>query len=136
MVANRTVRRGTLALELLFALPVLLAVLLATVEFSMLLVARQQLLVASREGARVAAQGGDSTEVQQAVALFLGTGPLAGARVDAVLTDDSGQPLPSGAAVAVTLSLPTTQAVPDLLAFIGVSLRRDTLITQTVMRKE
>src|SRR5579872_2474051 len=101
MPAKRTPRRGALALELLFALPVLLAVILATVEFSQLLVARQQLLVASREGARVAAQGGSPDDVQQAVAQFLGTGPLAAAAVDAMLTDALGQPLPSGAAVAV-----------------------------------
>ncbi|HYT89943.1 MAG TPA: TadE/TadG family type IV pilus assembly protein [Gemmataceae bacterium] len=138
MVAERVRRRrpAALAVELLFALPVLLAMLLGTVEFSMLLVARQQLLVASREGARVAAQGGDATEVEQAVSLFLGASSLAGASVQSVLTDDVGEPLPSGAPVTVTVTLPTARAVPDLLAFIGFSIRGDTLIAQTVMRKE
>jgi Flp pilus assembly protein TadG len=138
MVAKRLGRRrpAAVAVELLLALPLLLAVLLGTIEFSMLLVARQQLLVASREGARVAAQGGDATDVEQAVQLFLGASSLAGASVQAVLTDDSGQPLPTGAPVAVTVTLPTTQVVPDLLGFIGFSLRGDTLTAQTVMRKE
>ncbi len=127
---------GILALELLFALPVVLALLLAMIEFSTLLVARQQLLAASREGARVAAQGGTADDVAAAVRLFLGAGPLGNATVDAVLAGADGQPVPSGGAVAVTVRLPTAQAVPDLLAFIGFSIQNETLVTQTVMRKE
>jgi Flp pilus assembly protein TadG len=124
------------AVELLVALPIVLAVLLGMIEFSMLLVARQQILVASREGARVAALGGTADDVDKAVHQFLGTGSLAGAQVQAQLTDQSGQPVPSGGAVAVTVSLPTAQAVPDLLRFIGFSLGNDVLTVQTVMRKE
>jgi Flp pilus assembly protein TadG len=123
-------------IELLFALPILLAVLLAVVEFSLILVARQQLVTASREGARVAAQGGTVADVVQAVQQFLGTGTLSGAAVSAVLTDDNGVPLPSGSPVAVTVSLPLTQVAPDLLRFVGFSINGQTLATQTVMRKE
>jgi len=122
--------------ELLLALPVLLAVLLGVVEFSLMLVAQQQLVTASREGARVAAQGGAQADVVQAVDQFLGTGSLSNATVVAVLTDASGQPLPSGQPVSVTVSLPATQAVPDLLAFIGFSIAGNTLAAQAVMRKE
>jgi Flp pilus assembly protein TadG len=127
---------STLAAELLFALPLVLVVVLATIEFSTLLLVRQQLQAASREGARVAALGGDATQVEAAVRNFLGTGNLAGAQVTSVLTDDLGQPSPSGAPVAVTVSLPTTQAVPDLLALTGFSLANDVTVAQTVMRKE
>jgi Flp pilus assembly protein TadG len=129
-------RRGTVALELLLVLPIVLGVLLATVEFSMLLVAQQQLLVASREGARAAAQGGTLSDVQNAVQVFLGQGNLSQASLQATLTDATGQPLPSGSPVAVALSLPATQAVPDLLAFLGFSIRSETLTAATVMRKE
>jgi hypothetical protein len=36
----------------------------------------------------------------------------------------------------VTISIPATQAVPDLLAFVGFSLRKHRLTAQTVLRKE
>jgi Flp pilus assembly protein TadG len=130
-------RRGsTLAAELLFVLPVVLVVVLATIEFSTLLVVRQQLQASSREGARVAALGGDAQQVETAVRNFLGNGTLANAQVDSVLTDDQGQPLPAGAPVAVTVSIPTAQAVPNLLALAGFSIADDVSIAQTVMRKE
>jgi Flp pilus assembly protein TadG len=65
-------RRAGAAIELLLVFPILLSILLAMVEFSMMLVARQQLAGASREGARVAAQGGDLPAVQATVAQYLG----------------------------------------------------------------
>jgi Flp pilus assembly protein TadG len=129
-------RRATVAVELLLALPVLLAVLLGVVEFSLLLVARQELVTASREGARVAAQGGAQTDVIQAVQQFLGAGNLSSATITAVLTDAMGQPLASGQPVSVTVSLPATKAAPDLLKFIGFSIGGETLTAQTIMRKE
>jgi Flp pilus assembly protein TadG len=129
-------RRGSLAIEMLIVLPVLLAIMLGMVEFSMLLVSRQELLTASREGARVAAIGGSQDDVEAAVRQFLGTGSLSQATITTVLTDNQGQPLPSGSPVAVTVSLPANQAAPDLLVFIGFSLRDETLVAQTVMRKE
>jgi Flp pilus assembly protein TadG len=130
-------RRGVMALELLFVLPLVLGVLLATVEFSMLLVAQQQLIISSREGARVAAQGGNQDDVQSAVLVFLGQGSLSQATITAMLTDPTtGQPLPSGSPVSVTVSLPATQAVPDLLAMLGYSISNETLTAMTVMRKE
>jgi Flp pilus assembly protein TadG len=129
-------RSGTAVLEMLIALPVLLAVLLAVVEFSMILVAQQQIVAASREGARVAAQGGAQSDVVQAVQQFLGKGRLSNATIATVLTDTSRQPLPSGSPVSVTVSLPTAQAVPDLLAFVGFSISNKNLVGQTVMRKE
>lgn len=131
-----TLRAGSLAVELLLVLPVLLAFLLGMLEFSMLLIVRQELLTASREGARVAAQGGGAADVEQAARVFLGTGSLSRANVVSVLTDDTGTPLPSGSPVAVTVSIPASQAVPDLLAFVGLSIRNETLAAQTVMRKE
>ncbi len=133
---STTRRAGSLTVELLLVLPVLLAFLLGMVEFSMILLARQELLTASREGARVAALGGSSSDVEQATRLFLGTGSLAQANVQSVLTDAGGMPLHSGSPVAVTVSIPAGQAVPDMLAFIGLSIANDTLAAQSVMRKE
>ena len=61
------------ALELLFLFPIILALILGMVEFSLLLSVDQQLAVASREGARVAAQGGSASEVETAARLVLGS---------------------------------------------------------------
>lgn len=133
---RRARRRAGAALELLLVFPVLLSLLLAMVQFSMLLAARQQLTGASREAARVAAQGGDLVAVQTAASLYLGSGSLANAQVVASVTDANGMPLPSGAPVAVTVQVPATQAAPDLLAYVGLSLRNEMLSAQTVMRKE
>jgi Flp pilus assembly protein TadG len=141
MLANRADRtcrrrRGRFALELLLVLPILLALVAGMVEFSLLLGARQQLVAASREGARVAAQGGDPMEVDRAVRTFLGQGSLQAAQVQSVLTDAAGNPLSTGDSVQVVVQLPATQAAPDLLAFVGVSLHDQVLVARTVMRKE
>ncbi|HMP17952.1 MAG TPA: TadE/TadG family type IV pilus assembly protein [Gemmatales bacterium] len=135
-VLFKKLRRGILVLELLFILPILLLLTLAMVQFSLTLHARQQLVAASREGCRVAALGGDLGEVERTV----GQGRLAEADIE--ITDEqgstipSGQAVPSGEAVAVWLRLPTAHAVPDLLRFMGYSIRDDELVARTLMRRE
>jgi hypothetical protein len=135
-VKSRRRRRGSVATELLFAFPILLAVLLATVEFSLWLSAQQQVALASREGARAAATGGDLDEVNRTVRLALGDGRFAVAQVSADLTDDLGNPAAAGDPVAVQVRLPASSVVPDLLGFVGFSIRGEVLVGQTVMRKE
>lgn len=129
-------RRGSVAIETILLLPVFLAMLFGTIEFGMVLIVKQQLLTASREGARVGALGGDETEVRAAVARVLGTGSLAGADVQARLTNDNGQPLASGEPVEVSVDLPATAAAPDLLRLIGYSLDGQHVVARTSMRKE
>ena len=126
-------RRGALAMELLFALPIMLAVLLAMVEFSILLSARQQVTSAAREAARVAALGGSPTEIRTIVDRFLG--PQV-AQIEATLNDVNGNPLPSGEPIQVVVSVPMFRMVPELLGFIGFSLRGQELTARAVMRKE
>jgi Flp pilus assembly protein TadG len=128
-------RRGSLTMELLLVLPILMTVILGAFEFSMLAQTRQQLLVASREGARVAALGGTAADVQQATQQALG-GALKNATIQLNITDANGAPLPSGQPVSVLVSVQAGQAVPDLLAFIGYSIGKETIAAQTVMRKE
>jgi hypothetical protein len=133
-------RRGVLTMELLLVFPILFALLLAMVQFSLTLHARQQLVAASREGARVAALGGDLDEVRAAVQRTLGRGRLADAAVH--LTDGrgeeiaGGQAVPSGTAVAVWVRLPARHVVPDLLRFVGYSIKKDVLLARTAMRRE
>lgn len=137
---KRRSRRGILALELLLILPILLLLVLAMIQFSLTLHARQQLVAASREGCRIAALGGDLGEVERTVRRTLGNGRLADADIEitdeAGRTIEAGQAVPSGEAVAVWLRLPTIHAVPDLLRFIGYSIKEDEIIARTLMRRE
>jgi hypothetical protein len=132
----RSKRRGGMAIELLFVFPILLAVLLGTVEFSLWLSAQQQVALASREGARTAATGGGANDVNESVRLALGDGRFNVAEVRVTLTDENGDPVSAGDPVAVQVRLPAASAVPDLLRFIGISIRDEVLVGQTVMRKE
>jgi hypothetical protein len=134
--ATRQARRGAAAVEALLTLPVLVTVVLAVVELSMLSAVQEQLLAASREGGRVAALGGNENDVSQAVQRHLGHGAVSAARIQLVLRDHSGHPLPSGNPVQVVVSIPAKQVVPDLLRFIGFSIQKQTLTGSTVMRKE
>lgn len=133
-------RRGILTFELLLILPILLIVVLAAVQFSLTLQARQQLVAASREGCRVAALGGDLGEVERTVRKTLGSGRLADADIE--LTDEAGAAIPagmsvpSGESVSVWLRLPTVHVVPDLLRFMGYSIKNDELVARTLMRRE
>jgi Flp pilus assembly protein TadG len=129
-------RRGSLTVELLLLVPLLLIVLLGTVEFSLWLSAQQKVALASREGARTAARGGSVADVQQAVHLVLGDAVYQQTQVQATLTDGNGNPQPPGGPVAVVVALPVGVLVPDLLAFTGVSFGGKLLVAQTVMLKE
>ncbi|MFO0813768.1 MAG: TadE/TadG family type IV pilus assembly protein [Gemmatales bacterium] len=137
-VARR--RRGILAFELLLILPIILLLILAMVQFSLTLHARQQLVAASREGCRIAALGGNLTEVERTIKRTLGNGRLADADIE--VTDESGavisegQTVPSGESIAVWLRLPTAHVVPDLLRFIGYTIKDDELVARTLMRRE
>lgn len=133
-------RAGHLTLELMLIFPIVLVLLLAMVEFSLILHARQQLLSASREACRVAAMGGSLLDVQEQAKQCLGEGRLGDAEV--ALTDANGQPLvsgqgvPSGTTVMVWVRLPTWHVVPDLLRFIGYSIKEDEIVGRTAMRRE
>jgi Flp pilus assembly protein TadG len=126
--------------ELFLVFPILLALLLGMIQFSMTLFSNQQLASASREGARVAALGGDLDEIETTVRRTLGDGRLAEAEVVVVNQEGqlltSGQQVSSGDAVEVYVRVPATTAVPDLLRFIGYSIKDDMLVGRTVMRRE
>lgn len=132
---RRPGRKGSLTVELLVIMPILLGLLWGMVQLSLLLSAKERLTVASRQGARVAAVGGGPMQVEDMARLALGMGRLAGATVTAELTQ-GGQPVPTGEPVRVTVSIPVEQAVPNFLAFLGVSFANQSLEASTVMRKE
>lgn len=129
-------RRASMSIELLLVFPLLLAVLLGTVQFSLWMSAQQRVALASREATRVAATGGTRDEVAASVRLTLGDTRFQLAEIQANLTDSNGDPIASGEPVSVLVSLPAGAVVPDLLRIIGFSIRNEFLVSQTVMRKE
>src|SRR5262249_47304580 len=123
-------RRGSLVIEALLLLPVVIFVLVAFVQLSLTIAAEQRLHEASLEGVRVACRGGSREDVAQSVRHVLGKGRMATARIDAQLEDEQGDLLNTGASIVVTVSIPSKEAVP--LNFFGA---RD-LVGRAVMRKE
>lgn len=123
-------------LELIFYLPIVILLFVAIVQFSLVLAAEARLSGASREGVRVAASGGNSEQISQAV--FAGLKPserkLVSIETNAV--DSGGHPasLNSGIAVVVRVSMPTTSILAKPLHMVFDKNR--VLIGQTVMRKE
>jgi hypothetical protein len=75
-------RRGSLTTELILLLPILSVLALGIVQVSMALSATERLTHASRVGARVAAQGGTTDDVEHAVRCALGTGAFHNAEVE------------------------------------------------------
>jgi len=127
------------AMELLLVFPLMMAIFFGTVEYGLWLAAEARLFNASREGARVAAAGGNLDDVKAAVKASLLMGEQNLVEIQAVLTDppNSTQPVAPGSPVAVMVSAsPKSVGVPDYLRFIGVSIANRCLIGQTVMRKE
>lgn len=102
-------RRGNAAVELIVVMPVLVLFLLGTIEFSMLLTARQQLLSAAAAGARVGARGGTTTEIETQVNNVLG--------YTATVTVNSiaASPPTTRDGVEVLVMVQTTNLVPNLL---------------------
>lgn len=126
-------RPGALAIELLLALPIVMALILGMAQLSMLISARQQVTVAAREAGRVAALGGTATEVQETVDRFFGTKV---ATVQMAVLDSNGDPIASGDPITVQVRVQTTKLVPEMLKFIGFSMKGQELVARAVMRKE
>jgi Flp pilus assembly protein TadG len=121
-----------LATELLFILPILILILLAFVEYSFLINAETRLAASAREGTRVAALGGSSTDVAAAVTTILGT-KLTSDPAFAItvsypnITSNPGDP------VKVVVSAPAKLLVPNYLCVIGFDISKVTLSGVAVM---
>jgi hypothetical protein len=134
---RRTPRHGVVIVEILLVAPLFLILLTAMIEFSLLLVARQELLAACREGCRVASHGAPNDEVRAAVENVLGDGRLSEARVKIThFEEDHVLPHAPRDRVRVVVHLPTTAVVPDFLGLIGISFAEDELACAEVMSME
>lgn len=136
-------RRGTVTTELMLTLPLLITMLFGTIQFSMVLFAKQEVQAASREGARIAARGGKQQDIVQAVNHYLSGASLAGASVTVGPVDTNGNllgpdgnPLECGDPVTVEVDLPGGSAAPRLLRVVGLRFLETTVVARTIMCKE
>lgn len=152
---HRTRRGAALSLELIMVLPILLMVLLATVEFGILLMSSQGIGAAAAVGSRNAALPSSSkASVDAAVATAL-NGYIWKPKAATVIFVDSGSGFvkdtgggtlanaPSGSIVSVTVQVNMNEAAPDLLRYFGLSIapsgptdKTRELTTTYVTRKE
>jgi hypothetical protein len=139
-------RKGAvLSIELVMVLPILLVVLLASVEFGILLMATQGVGAAANVGARAAALPSSSrARVEAAVNAAL-DGWVWQDEHEVVIfvnnnrvtpTDDYLASAVTGDVVSVTVNVPMDQAAPDLLRYFGISIAGKELTTTYVTRKE
>ncbi len=123
-------RRGTLAIELLFALPLAMLLVICAVGMSQTLSARQTLASACKEGARLAATGSTPAEVQQFIETAIGVtlSQIAEITVDYL---DAGVSGVSQATVVVTIRLPAASTPTVSLPWFARGMT-----VQSVMRME
>jgi len=132
--AMRKSRSGSLSLELVIVLPILLTVLLAVVQISSYLMATQAIQAAAMAGVREATLPGAATaRVRNAVA-----GALSGWAFAAALREDDIQitDLPGGR-VSVTVSVDADKAALNTMLHLpGFDLSNKKIRGQYIMRKE
>lgn len=125
-------RRASVTLEAAFVLPILLVVVVALVEFAMVIAAEQRLAEASGVAARTGAVGRSDADVKEAVKSVLGPQQYAAAEVKV----DRRRDPHLGEVVEVYIELPTKAAAPCVLRSCGVKLSDDKLVGRTLMRVE
>jgi hypothetical protein len=130
----RTVRRRraiVLSLELILVVPLFLLLVFSIIEFSLLMSARTRIAAAATSGARQMSLGSGSPEqIQNDVKHLLGPELARRSRIQV----DPGNHV--GAVGRVTVSVPMSDASPDLLWMIGFGLSERTLEADAPMVME
>ncbi len=129
---TRNSRRGSGAFEALIVIPILLAIVLAVVEFAMILSAEQKLAEASGVGCRTGSLGHSDHDVKAAVKAVIGDKRYDPDRIHIRRWKDKH----AGPMIEVKVEMPATAASPNLLRSVGIDLSGDTLTGRTVMRVE
>ena len=125
-------RRGVAAVEMAFALPLLIVLIFGMIEVGRALMVQQVLTNASREGARVAVTGDATAETVSSAVQTYAT-PLINAQVTVTITPEYPSLAASGTPITVEVSvayenvgwLPTPGYLEDA-----------TISTSSVMRRE
>lgn len=142
-------RRGALTVELVLTLPILLAVLVATILFGQWMMSQQAIQAAASVGAREATlPGATETRVQEVVEAAVDGWRFDG-HLDPVEITIDGTPAasgdlaaaPTGAVIEVRVSVDANKAVPDLLNVFStddtdLSIVGKKISATYVMRKE
>lgn len=136
MLVSPSSRRGALSLETLLLIPVGLALILAVIEFGLLLSSQHLLDSASAQAVRVAARGGSEEAVAEAVERVLGPKRFKLADVYVTSAGKEEPPLTTGDPVEVRVEVLARDYVPNLLAFLGVGLGDKKLTGRAVLRME
>jgi TadE-like protein len=129
--SNSPARKAFLSMELALTLPVFIGLLFALFEFSLLFAARSSVVHAGRVGARQATLPGVSNADVETVVRSTLRPRL---RDAAEVIVEPGQH--TGDAVTVSVSVPMSNAAPNLLWPIGFDLRGRELKSTTQMIKE
>lgn len=124
-------RRGSLTMELVMVLPILMFMLLGMFEFAFLFLAQGEVEEAAQSGARLATlHGVQEADVIATVHRTLTPRLQQNAKVSAQLGEFSGDE------IVVTVEVPSPSASPDFLWAIGYSLQGKTIVAETRMTKE
>ena len=117
---------------MILVLPVVIALFMALIEFSLLWSANQRVKEASLAGCRVATFAGSNIPaIQQAVEIALYKQSLINNYQ--VSVDGGGL---TGNPIAITVAVPMLAASPNLLQIFGFDLTGGNLTSQTIMRVE
>lgn len=124
-------RQGIVTIEMLMVLPILMIVLLAVFEFSILFFARSSVVQASRLAARQASLGVTSqVELEQLVGRVLSPSLQGSHEVYVIPAARAGE------ITTVGLRVPMSSAAPDLLWPVGFSLKGRYLAEETSLVRE
>ena len=126
-----TERAGLFSVELIFVLPILLLVVFALVELSLLLAAERKLAEVSAVVARTGSLGG--TDAEMTAVMKSAAGPKWADMVELQVLPAAPAERPQGTTLDVTVSLPAKYAGPNLLRSIGIDLTEATLVGRTVI---
>lgn len=125
-------RPASVSLEALLVIPILLVVVLALVEFGMVIAAEQKVAEASGLACRTAAVGRSDDDCKEAVKAVLGKKQYEACKVKIDRRRDDHL----GDVVDVRVDLPVKAAAPCVLHSCGIKWCDEMLIGRTVMKAE
>ena len=129
-------RRGvTQAVQLLLVLPILLIVLFGAVEFGMYFMQQQRLQAAVDVAAQIAAAEHDSDSLRRAAAEEAFASSLTGVAWQNAVKLELDLAHVAGEAVKASASVPLKAAIPDVLAWAGLSFGERKMTAQVVMKR-
>ena len=128
-----TERAGSFSVELIFVLPILLLVVFALVELSLVLAAERKLAEVSGVVARTGSLGGTEAEMTAVMKAAVGPKWADNAELKLEVSPPDADGRLQGTTLQVTVSLPAKYAGPNLLRSIGIDLTEATLVGRTVI---